>query len=146
MLNRWVEDDKLLDTLDDVGMGSIVFSPLAQGMLSTKYLGGIPVDSRAAQNHFLKRNFIRPSIIDNIRKLNEIAEARGQTLAQMAIAWVLRGGRVTSALIGASRSSQIVDCVKALDNLEFTADELKQIDVYAREADINLWAKSAELE
>jgi len=144
MLNRWVEDDKLLDTLDEVGMGSIVFSPLAQGMLSTKYLGGIPEDSRAAQNHFLKRDFIRPSIIDNIRKLNGIAEKRGQTLAQMAIAWVLRGGRVTSALIGASRSSQIVDCVKALDNLEFTVEELAEIDVYAREADINLWAKSAE--
>jgi L-glyceraldehyde 3-phosphate reductase len=146
MLNRWVEDDKLLDALDETGMGSIVFSPLAQGMLTTKYLGGIPQDSRAAQNHFLKKDFIRPSIIDNIRKLNEIAEKRGQTLAQMAIAWVLRGDRVTSALIGASRSSQIVDCVKALDNLEFTADELKQIDVYAKEADINLWAKSAELD
>jgi L-glyceraldehyde 3-phosphate reductase len=146
MLNRWVEDDRLLDTLDEVGMGSIVFSPLAQGMLTTKYLGGIPEDSRAAQNHFLKRDYIRPSIIDNIRKLNEIAERRGQTLAQMAIAWVLRGGRVTSALIGASRSSQIVDCVKALDNLEFTIEELAEIDVYAREADINLWAKSAERE
>ena len=146
MLNRWVEDDKLLDALDETGMGSIVFSPLAQGMLTTKYLGGIPQDSRAAQNHFLKKDFIRPSIIDNIRKLNEIAEKRGQTLAQMAIAWVLRGGRVTSALIGASRSSQIVDCVAALDNLEFSAEELKQIDVYAKEADINLWAKSAELE
>ncbi|MGO6907720.1 aldo/keto reductase, partial [Rhizobium ruizarguesonis] len=90
--------------------------------------------------------YIRPSIIDNIRKLNEIAERRGQTLAQMAIAWVLRGGRVTSALIGASRSSQIVDCVKALDNLEFSVEELAEIDVYAREADINLWAKSAERE
>ena len=146
MLNRWVEDDKLLDTLDDVGMGSIVFSPLAQGMLTTKYLNGIPEDSRAAQDHFLKREFIRPSILDNIRKLNAIAEKRGQTLAQMAIAWVLRGGRVTSALIGASRSSQIVDCVKALDNADFTAEELSEIDVYAKEADINLWAKSAELE
>src|SRR6195952_2719948 len=144
MLNRWVEDDKLLDTLDEVGMGSIVFSPLAQGMLTTKYLNGIPEDSRAAQNHFLKKEFIRPSILDNIRKLNGIAEKRGQTLAQMAIAWVLRGDRVTSALIGASRSSQIVDCVKALGNAEFTPEELKEIDVYAREADINLWAKSAE--
>jgi L-glyceraldehyde 3-phosphate reductase len=146
MLNRWVEDDGLVDTLEDLGIGSIVFSPLAQGMLTTKYLSGIPEDSRAAQNHFLKRDFIRPSIIDNIRKLNEIAEKRGQTLAQMAIAWVLRGNRITSALIGASRSSQIVDCVKALDNLEFTPEELKEIDVYAREADINLWAKSAERE
>ncbi|WP_027489157.1 L-glyceraldehyde 3-phosphate reductase [Allorhizobium undicola] len=146
MLNRWVETDGLLDTLDDVGMGSIVFSPLAQGMLTTKYLGGIPDDSRAAQNHFLKKDFIRPEIIDNIRKLNGIAEKRGQTLAQMAIAWVLRGGRVTSALIGASRVSQIEDCVKALDNLHFAEAELAEIEIYAKEADINLWAQSAELD
>jgi L-glyceraldehyde 3-phosphate reductase len=144
MLNRWVEDDKLLDTLDDVGMGSIVFSPLAQGMLTTKYLQGIPEGSRAAQAKSLKTEFIRPEIIDNIRKLNGIAEKRGQTLAQMAIAWVLRGGRVTSALIGASRVSQIEDCVKALDNLTFTEAELAEINTYAKEADINLWAKSAE--
>jgi L-glyceraldehyde 3-phosphate reductase len=127
-----------------LGMGSIVFSPLAQGMLTTKYLAGIPADSRAAQNHFLKKEFIRPSIIDNIRKLNEIAEKRGQTLAQMAIAWVLRGGRVTSALIGASRPDQIIDCVKALDNGSFTEAELREIDGYAKEADVNLWAASAE--
>jgi L-glyceraldehyde 3-phosphate reductase len=145
MLNRWVEDDKLLDTLDEVGAGSIVFSPLAQGMLTTKYLSGIPADSRAALNRSLRPGFIRPEIIDNVRKLNEIAGKRGQTLAQMAIAWVLRGGRVTSALIGASRASQIVDCVAALDSPDFTAGELKEIDLYAREADINLWAKSAEL-
>jgi L-glyceraldehyde 3-phosphate reductase len=144
MLNRWVEDDGLVDTLEGLDVGSIVFSPLAQGMLTTKYLGGIPADSRAAQNHFLKKDFIRPSIIDNIRKLNEIAEKRGQTLAQMAIAWVLRGGHITSALIGASRSSQIVDCVAALRNDTFTAEELAEIDVYAKEADINLWASSAE--
>ena len=144
MLNRWVEDDGLVDTLEDLGIGSIVFSPLAQGMLTTKYLGGIPTDSRAAQNHFLKKDFIRPSIIDNIKKLNEIAEKRGQTLAQMAIAWVLRNGRITSALIGASRSSQIIDCVAALKNDTFTAEELAEIDVYAKEADINLWASSAE--
>ncbi len=144
MLNRWVEDDGLIDTLEGLGVGSIVFSPLAQGMLTTKYLGGIPADSRAAQNHFLKKDFIRPSIIDNIRKLNEIAEKRGQTLARMAIAWVLRGGHITSALIGASRSSQIVDCVAALKNDTFTAGELAEIDVYAKEADINLWASSAE--
>ncbi|CAN7467846.1 L-glyceraldehyde 3-phosphate reductase [Pararhizobium sp. LjRoot238] len=144
MLNRWVEDDGLIDTLEGLGVGSIVFSPLAQGMLTTKYLGGIPADSRAAQNHFLKKDFIRPSIIDNISKLNEIAERRGQTLAQMAIAWVLRGGHITSALIGASRSSQIVDCVAALTNDTFTAGELAEIDIYAKEADINLWASSAE--
>ena len=144
MLNRWVEDDGLVDTLEDLGIGSIVFSPLAQGMLTTKYLGGIPTDSRAAQNHFLKKDFIRPEIIDNIRKLNGIAEARGQTLAQMALAWVLRGGRITSALIGASRSSQIVDCVKAIGKPDFTVEELAEIDRFAKEADINLWARSAE--
>lgn len=146
MLNRWVERDGLLDTLDELGIGSIVFSPLAQGMLTTKYLGGIPGDSRAAQNHFLKKDFIRPEIIDNVRKLNEIAERRGQTLAQMAIAWVLRGDRVTSALIGASRAAQIVDCVKSLERADFTAEELAEIDGYAREAHINLWTRSAELE
>lgn len=144
MLNRWIEDDGLIDTLDELGIGSIVFSPLAQGMLTTKYLSGIPDDSRAALNHFLKKDFIRPSVIDNVRKLAGIAERRGQTLAQMAIAWVLRGGRVTSALIGASRPGQIVDCVKALEKPDFTADELAEIDLYAREADINLWARSAE--
>ncbi len=145
MLNRWIEDDGLVDTLEELGIGSIVFSPLAQGMLTTKYLNGIPEDSRAAQNHFLKKEFIRPAIIDNIRKLSAIAERRGQTLAQMALAWVLRGGRITSALIGASRSAQIIDCVKALENDSFTAEELSEIDLYAREADVNLWAESAEL-
>ena len=144
MLNRWIEDDGLVDTLDELGIGSIVFSPLAQGMLTTKYLGGIPGDSRAALNRSLKKDFIRPEIIENIRKLNEIAERRGQTLAQMALAWVLRGKRVTSALIGASRSAQIIDCVKALEKPDFTAEELAEIDSYAKEANINLWAKSAE--
>jgi L-glyceraldehyde 3-phosphate reductase len=144
MLNRWIEADGLLDTLDDLGIGSIVFSPLAQGMLTTKYLGGIPADSRAAQNHFLKKDFIRAETIEQIRNLNGIAERRGQTLAQMAIAWVLRGGRVTSALVGASRAAQIVDCVRALDKPDFTVDELAEIDRYAREANINLWAASSE--
>ena len=144
MLNRWIEEDGLVDTLEELGIGSIVFSPLAQGMLTAKYLGGIPGDSRAALNHFLKKDFIRPEILDNIRKLNAIAEKRGQTLAQMALAWVLRGGRITSALIGASRASQVADCVKALEKPDFTAEELAEIDVYAKEADINLWASSAE--
>ena len=145
MLNRWIEEDGLLDTLDDLGIGSIVFTPLAQGMLTSKYLNGVPEDSRAALNHFFKRDSIRPSVIENVRKLNEIAEKRGQTLAQLALAWVLRGGRVTSALIGASRAAQIVDCVHALDNPDFTDAELSEIDLYAREADVNLWTKSAEL-
>jgi L-glyceraldehyde 3-phosphate reductase len=146
MLNRWVEDDGLLDTLDDLGMGSIVFSPLAQGMLTTKYLNGIPEDSRAAEGKSLKTSFINEDNIARIRGLNSIAERRGQTLAQMALAWVLRGGRVTSALIGASRPEQIVDCVGALQNLSFTADELKEIDQHAIEGGLNIWAASAERE
>ncbi|MEP9372292.1 L-glyceraldehyde 3-phosphate reductase [Mesorhizobium sp. KR1-2] len=144
MLNRWVEDDGLLDTLDGLGVGSIVFSPLAQGMLTTKYLHGVPEDSRAAQGKSLKQNFLNEATLTNIRALNAIAARRDQTLAQMAIAWVLRKGRVTSALIGASRPEQVEDCVGALKNLHFTDAELAEIDQYAREADINLWARSAE--
>lgn len=144
MINRWIEDDGLVDTLEELGIGSIVFSPLAQGMLTSKYLGGIPEASRAAQDKSLNPDFLTEKNLDNIRALNAIAERRGQTLAQMAIAWVLRGGRITSALIGASRPSQVVDCVAALENADFTAEELAEIDQYAREADINLWAASAE--
>jgi L-glyceraldehyde 3-phosphate reductase len=146
IINRWVEEDGLLDTLDEVGMGSIVFSPLAQGMLTSKYLGGIPDDSRAAQGKSLRPAFLNERNIGNLRGLNAIAEKRGQTLAQMAIAWVLRGGRVTSALIGASRAEQVVDCVAALDRPDFTAEELAEIEVFAKDADINLWAQSAERE
>ncbi len=144
MLNRWVEEDGLLDTLDGLGVGSIVFSPLAQGMLTTKYLKGIPEGSRAAQGKSLRQEFLNDKALANIRALNAIAEKRGQTLAQMALAWVLRGGRVTSALIGASRPEQVEDCVGALKNPDFTEAELAEIDQYAREADINLWARSAE--
>jgi L-glyceraldehyde 3-phosphate reductase len=139
-----VEDDGLLDTLDDLGIGSIVFSPLAQGMLTDKYLKGIPPGSRATQGKSLQSAFLNDKNIGNIRALNDIAAKRGQTLAQMAIAWVLRGGRVTSALIGASRPEQVDDCVGALANQDFTAEELAQIDLHARDADINLWAASAE--
>tara|TARA_R110002096_G_scaffold147007_6_gene306283 strand:- start:3105 stop:3776 length:672 start_codon:yes stop_codon:yes gene_type:complete len=146
MLNRWVEEDGLLDTLDDQGIGSIVFSPLAQGMLTDKYLGGVPDDSRAAQAKSLNPNFLDEKTLANIRALNEIAKSRGQTLAQMAIAWVLRGGRVTTALIGASRPEQVVDCVAALDNPDFSDKELAQIDSHAKDANINLWAASAERE
>jgi L-glyceraldehyde 3-phosphate reductase len=144
MINRWVEEDGLLDTLEGLGIGSIVFSPLAQGMLSNKYLNGIPEDSRAAQGKSLRKSFINEKTIANIKALNGIAEKRGQTLAQMALAWVLRGGHVTSALIGASRPQQIEDSVGALKNLEFSQAELKEIDQYAREGDINIWAASAE--
>lgn len=144
MLNRWVEDDGLLDTLEGEGIGSIVFSPLAQGMLTSKYLKGIPEDSRASQGKSLRQSFINENTVKNIKALNKIAARRGQTLAQMALAWVLRGGRVTSALIGASRPEQVEDCVGALKNRDFTDAELADIDKYAREADINLWAASAE--
>ena len=144
MINRWIEEDGLLDTLDGLGVGSIVFSPLAQGMLTDKYLKGIPEGSRAAQGKSLRQEFLNDRTLDNIRALNAIASRRGQTLAQMAIAWVLRGGRVTTALIGASRPEQVEDCVAALKNREFTDAELAEIDTYARESDINLWAASAE--
>ncbi|WP_312224123.1 L-glyceraldehyde 3-phosphate reductase [Rhizobium rhizoryzae] len=146
IINRWVEEDGLLNTLDDLGIGSIVFSPLAQGMLTSKYLGGIPDDSRAAQGKSLRPAFLNDRNIENLRGLNAIAEKRGQTLAQMAIAWVLRGGRVTSALIGASRPEQVEDCVKALEKPDFSEAELSEIEVFAKDADINLWAASAERE
>jgi L-glyceraldehyde 3-phosphate reductase len=144
MLNRWIEEDGLLDTLDDLGMGSIVFSPLAQGMLTTKYLNGIPEDSRAAEGKSLSTNFLNEDNLARIRSLNDIASRRGQTLAQMALAWVLRGGRVTTALIGASRPEQVIDCVGALRNPSFSAEELAEIDRYAGEGGLNLWAASAE--
>ena len=142
MLNRWVERDGLLDTLEDEGIGSIVFSPLAQGMLTSKYLGGVPEGSRATQGKSLLPDFLSDDNLERIRGLNELAEARGQTLAQMAIAWVLRGGRVTSALIGASRPEQIADCCEAVRNLEFTGDELKRIDELSTDGGIDLWERS----
>ena len=145
MVNRWIEADGLIDTLEQEGIGAIVFSPLAQGMLTDKYLNGVPSDSRAATSHFFDPQFLTPETVGHVRHLNEIAKGRGQSLAQMALAWVLRDKRVTSALIGASRPEQVVDAVQALDKLAFTADELKEIDRYAIDAGINLWAKSAEL-
>lgn len=129
MFSRWIEDG-LLDLLEKEGIGSIVFSPLAQGLLTNKYLTGIPEDSRAAGHSiFLKAENITDEVVDKVRKLNEIAVSRNQTLAQMALAWVLRGGRVTSALIGASKVSQVDDCVRTIDNLEFSKDELEQIEL-----------------
>ncbi len=146
LLNRWVETDGLLDALDDLGIGSIVFSPLAQGMLTDKYLDGVPTDSRAKTRGSFRSEFLNEQNMANVRALHEIAQRRGQTLAQMAIAWVLRNGRVTSALIGASRPEQVTDCVGALNRLDFSEAELAEIDHYAKEASINIWAKSAELE
>ncbi|MEM9573688.1 MAG: L-glyceraldehyde 3-phosphate reductase [Pseudomonadota bacterium] len=144
MLNRWVERDGLLDTLDDTGVGSIAFTPLAQGILTKKYLGGIPEDSRASQGKSLGKSMLTESALNSVKALNEIAEGRGQTLAQMALAWVLRGERVTTALIGASKPSQVIDCAGVVGNLEFSADELAQIDKITQEEDINLWARSSE--
>lgn len=145
MLNRWIEDDGLIDTLDDLGVGSIVFSPLAQGMLTAKYLKGIPENSRARQDKSLNPEFLSVENLANINALNEIAEKRNQTLAQMAIAWVLKKGRITSALIGASKAQQVVDCVGSIKNLSFTESELEEIEVYAKDGSLNLWARSAEL-
>lgn len=144
MLNRWVENDGLLDTLDELGMGSIVFTPLAQGMLTRKYLGGIPEGSRAAQGKSLAPGWLNDDMIARLRGLNDLAAARGQSLAQMALAWVLRGGRVTSALIGASRPEQVEDCVGALSRLDFTEAELAQIDDLSAGGDVNIWAGSSE--
>ncbi len=144
MINRWVERDGLKETLKELGIGSIAFTPLAQGMLTSKYLKGIPEDSRATQDKSLSPTFLNEKVLSNIRGLNAIAERRGQTLAQMAIAWVLRDEGITTALIGASRPSQVEDCAAAVMNLEFTPEELAEIDTYAEEEDINLWARSSE--
>lgn len=143
ILTRWVEEDGLKETLAELGLGSIAFVPLAQGMLTNKYLKGIPAGSRATQGKSLSPEIITPAAIASLNALNDIAAARGQTLAQMAIAWVLRGGGITSALIGASRPEQVVDCVGAIANLDFTPEELAAIDRISLERDINLWAKSS---
>jgi len=143
MLNRWIEKDGLLDTLADEGIGCIAFSPLAQGMLTDKYLSGQPADSRVKENSSLKPGFLSAENLENIRALNGIAQQRGQTLAQMAIAWVLRHPPMTSALIGASRVAQIDDCVAALRTPTFTAEELAHIDRHAKDGGINLWAASS---
>lgn len=145
MLNRWVEEDGLLDTLEDRGLGSIVFSPLAQGMLTNKYLQDIPASSRANQGKSLSSSFLSAENLSRIRALNDIAAGRGQSLAQMAIAWVLKNQRVTSALIGASKPQQVLDCVGAIDNLVFSEQELQEIDKYAVDGGVNIWRQSAEL-
>ncbi|MDF2513240.1 MAG: L-glyceraldehyde 3-phosphate reductase [Herbinix sp.] len=128
MFNRWVEEDGLLDTLEEVGAGCICFSPLAQGILTDKYLHGIPEGSRATRNHFLKSSAITPEVLNKVTLLNEIAAGRGQTLAQLALSWVLRKDRVTTVLIGASKVEQIEDNVQIIDKLDFTEDELKAIE------------------
>ncbi|GHC50368.1 L-glyceraldehyde 3-phosphate reductase [Neogemmobacter tilapiae] len=143
ILNRWVETDGLKDTLKELGIGSIAFTPLAQGILTRKYLGGIPADSRAAQGKSLDPGTINERAIASVKALDAMAQERGQTLAQMALAWVLREGGITTALIGASKPEQVVDCAGAVKNLEFTAEELAMIDRISSEEDINLWAKSS---
>jgi L-glyceraldehyde 3-phosphate reductase len=142
LLNRWIEPE-LLDVLGDEGIGCIVFSPLAQGMLSDKYLDGIPEGSRAAREASLSPSLITDEALEKIRALNEIAQERGQSLAQMALAWVLRDARVTSALAGASRVEQLEANVAALDRLDFTDDELAEIERHATDSGLNLWVASS---
>jgi L-glyceraldehyde 3-phosphate reductase len=143
LLNRWIEEG-LLDTLEDIGAGCIAFSPLAQGMLTDKYLDGVPADSRAAQGKSLSPDLLTEKTRTHVTALNAMARERGQSLAQMALAWTLRDPRVTSALIGASSVGQLDDNLDALTNLDFGDEELARIDEHAVEAGINLWARSAE--
>ncbi|HEY4845501.1 MAG TPA: L-glyceraldehyde 3-phosphate reductase [Candidatus Dormibacteraeota bacterium] len=143
MLNRWIEPD-LLEVLGQEGIGSIVFSPLAQGLLTDRYLNGIPPGSRASQPGSFSREMLTSETLARVRALNEIAQGRGQTLAQMALAWTLRDPRVTSTLVGASSVAQLEQNVGALDKLPFSADELKEIDRYATDSGINLWAASSK--
>jgi L-glyceraldehyde 3-phosphate reductase len=142
MLNRWIEPE-LLDTLGELGVGCIGFSPLAQGMLTDKYLNGIPPDSRAAENSSLSPDLLTAEALEKIRALNEIAQRRGQSLAQLALAWTLRDPRMTSTLVGASSVAQLEDSLSALGNLALSDDELAEIDRYATDTDINLWARSS---
>jgi L-glyceraldehyde 3-phosphate reductase len=142
LLNRWIEPD-LLDVLGGEGIGCIVFSPLAQGMLTDKYLDGIPVGSRASRDGSLSPSLISEETVAKIRALNEIAARRGQTLAQMALAWTLRDPRVTSTLIGVSSVEQLEANVAALDRLDFSDEELEEIDRSATESGINIWARSS---
>ncbi|SHG46167.1 L-glyceraldehyde 3-phosphate reductase [Geodermatophilus nigrescens] len=139
MLNRWVETEGLLDTLADVGAGCIAFSPLAQGMLTDKYLDGIPAGSRATQGKSLSTDLLTEESLAHVRALNGMAQERGQSLAQMALAWALRHERVTSVLIGASSVGQLEQNVAALGNLQFSEDELRRIDQHAVDAGIDLW-------
>jgi L-glyceraldehyde 3-phosphate reductase len=144
MLNRWIEDDGLLDVLADEGVGCIAFSPLAQGLLTDRYLDGVPADSRAAQDKTIDDDMLSEENLGHVRALNEVAAARGQSLAQLALAWALRDERVTTVLIGASSVRQLEQNVAALDRLDFTADELAEIDRHAVDSGINLWAASSQ--
>ncbi len=143
MLNRWVEEE-LLDVLDREGVGCIVFSPLAQGVLTDRYLDGVPEDSRIRIGNYLQESMLSEENLARVRALNDIAQRRGQSLAQMAIAWVLRDPRVTSALLGASSVKQLDQNVAALERLDFDPGELEEIDRYATDGSVNLWASSSE--
>jgi L-glyceraldehyde 3-phosphate reductase len=143
MLNRWIEKE-LLGTLEDLGVGCIAFSPLAQGLLTGKYLKGVPENSRASLEGSLKKSFLTEENLKHVRALNEIARERGQSLAQVAIAWVLRDRRITSALIGARNVQQLDDSLDAIKKLHFTDDELKAIDHHAQEGGIDLWKNARE--
>ena len=143
LLNRWIEEDGLPDTLGELGVGCIVFSPLAQGMLTDRYLNGVPPDSRAAQNGSLSPKLLTDDALARIRALNEIAALRGQSLAQLALAWALRDPRITSTLVGASSVEQLEANVASLDRLDFTPEELAEIDRHAVDSGINLWARSS---
>jgi L-glyceraldehyde 3-phosphate reductase len=143
MLNRWIEDG-LLDALGKLGVGCITFSPLAQGMLTDKYLDGIPAESRAARDESLSPRLLTDEALERIRALNEIAAGRGQSLAQLALAWTLRDKRVTSTLVGASSVEQLEANVAALDRLDFSEDELAAIDRHAIDSGINIWSRSSE--
>ncbi|UUE23932.1 L-glyceraldehyde 3-phosphate reductase [Rhodococcus qingshengii] len=144
MLNRWIEQD-LLSAVDDLGVGVIAFSPLAQGMLTDRYLNGVPEDSRAAQGKSLDPSWLTDDALTHIRALNDIAADRGQSLAQLALSWALRDSRVTSVLIGASSVAQLEANVGALDILEFSAAELASIDQHAKDSGINLWAEASSI-
>jgi L-glyceraldehyde 3-phosphate reductase len=142
MLNRWIEPD-LLDVLGKEGVGCITFSPLAQGLLTDRYLNGVPAGSRASHPGSLSVEMLTERTLDKVRALNQMAQRRGQTLAQMALAWTLRDPRVTSTLVGASSVAQVEQNVGALDKPEFSADELRDIDRYATDSGIDLWAASS---
>ena len=142
LLNRWIEPE-LLETLGELGVGCIGFSPLAQGMLTDKYLNGIPEGSRAAENSSLSPALLTEHALEKIGALNEIAQRRGQSLAQLALAWTLRDPRMTSTLVGASSVAQLEDSLRALDNLALSDDELAEIDRHATDGGINLWSRSS---
>ncbi|MDQ3351875.1 MAG: L-glyceraldehyde 3-phosphate reductase [Actinomycetota bacterium] len=143
MINRWIEEDVLLDTLEELGAGCIAFSPLAQGLLTDRYLDGVPADSRVATGGAMGRDMLTDDRLARVRALNDVASSRGQSLAQLALAWALRDQRMTSLVIGASSVAQLQDNVAALDRLDLVDDELAEIDRHATDADVNIWAQSS---